>query len=64
MKLTDQFSWRYSPLGCINFYGRAVRVGSADIDNMFPNKSEESNEYVCLNIFDKVTYVYVAVRVR
>ena len=63
MKLIHQFTWGYSPLGCINFYGCAVRVGSADIDDMFPNKSKESNEYVRLNIFDKVTYMYVAVGV-
>ena len=64
MKLIHQFTWRYSSLGCIYFYRRAVRVRRADIDDMFPNKSKESNEYVRLNIFDKVTYVYVAVCVR
>jgi hypothetical protein len=64
MKFIYQFLRRNASLGRINFYRRAMRIGSAHINYILPKESKEADVDVRLNIFDQMTYVYIAISVR
>ena len=61
VKFIYQFLRGNASFGRINFYRRAMRIGSAHINYIFSDLFKEADVDVRLNVFDKMTYVYVAI---